>query len=166
MAAQTVSMKALFRRLGADDPTATYIVDQESFNRLSVLSKMDKQEVDTFCKNVRSPGGANAAGGQNRGHRLSYIFQRHMQQAVFYMKTKRRVSRTVAARDIAVANVDTAFLDRQRKEEEEYKNPTDVKVEINRQDWAQTFKTFEHALDTIAGTDGAPLSYCMREKQK
>ena len=46
MAAQTVSMKALFRRLGADDPTATYIVDQESLNRLSVLSKMDKQEVD------------------------------------------------------------------------------------------------------------------------
>ena len=142
MAAQTVSMKALFRRLGADGPTATYIVDQEAFNRLSVLSKMDKQEVDTFCKNVRSPVGANAAGGQNRGHRLSYIFQRHMQQAVFYMKTKRRVSRTVAVGDITVVNVDTDFLDRQRKEEEDYKNPTNVKVEINRQDWAKTFKTF------------------------
>jgi hypothetical protein len=159
------SMITLFVRLGAAQATAEHIVDEEGFDEMAKLAQMTTKDVDRFCKNIRSPGGLLAAGGQNRGHTLTNSFQDHLHQAVFFIKTKRRVSRAIAAGDIEVTRINTRLLNLRREQEAEYTNPTQVKVEINKQDWSKTFSTFEQALGTIKGVDGAPLSYCMRKDE-
>jgi hypothetical protein len=157
--AHAVSMKALFLRLGANQDTATYIVKEEGLHDLNALSRLSEKDVDEFCENVRFPGG-------NCSHNLSFRFRIHLHQTVFYMKMKRQVSRAVYPEDITVATISTSMLNLRRINEAKYSNPTQVKVEINRQDWSKTFSLFERALSTIKGIDGVPLSYCMRETEE
>jgi hypothetical protein len=161
--AHQVSMKALFVRLGTNQETATHIVDYEGYNDMSKLSQLTTKDVDALCKNIRQPGGLTAQGNQNRGHTLSNRFQKLLHQAVFYIKTKRRVSREVLAGGIEENIIDTRLLNLRRDKEADYTNPTQVKVEISKQDWPKTFNMLEQALGTIKGIDGTPLSYCMRE---
>jgi hypothetical protein len=159
------SMITLFVRLGTEQATATHIVDGEGYDEMSKLAQMTKKDVDALCKNVRSPGGM-LAGQRNGGHTLSNRFQKLLVQAVFYIKTRRRVSRVVNAGDIEVATIDTRLLNLRREKEADYTNPTQVKIEIHKQDWSKTFSMFEQGLGTIKGIDGAPLSYCMRKEEE
>jgi hypothetical protein len=157
------AMKALFHRLGATTVTSAYIVDSEGYDSLSKLSELTKTRVDTFCKNVRSPGGRTTTGDSNRGHHLSDQFQIQLHRCVFYLKTKRRVSRTLEIGDVTLDKINTTLLNMQRETEAEYTNPTEIKVEINKQDWPKTLSMFAEALGAIKGYDGNPLSYCVRE---
>jgi hypothetical protein len=159
------SMITMFIRLGANQGTADYIVDVEMHDSLERLSSMTKKEIDQFCKNVRSPGGEKEGGASDRGRKIPDRFQLHLNQAVFYMKTQRRVSRDVNAGDIEVERIDTRLLRLQQQQEEDYTNPTHIKVEINKKDWSKTFTSFEQALGTIKGVDGTPLSYCLRKDE-
>lgn len=163
--ATPASMKSLFVRLGTTVATAAYIVDDQGYDEMDKLSEMTKTDVESFVKVIRSPGGMNADGTQNRGHSLTSIFQKRMHQAVFFIKTKRRVSRKVTPADIDVNTIATRLLNLRREKEAAYTNPVALKVEINKQDWAKTFSSFEQALGMIKGVDGTPLSYCMRKKE-
>jgi hypothetical protein len=158
-------MVAMFKRLGADQSTAEHLVDAEGIGEISAISLMTKSDVEQLCKSMRSPGGEQADGNRNRGHNLSNRFQTQLNQAVFYMKTMRRVSRDVTAGDIEVSTIDTRILNLKREKETDYTNPSQVDVQINKKDWAKTFIALEQALGTIKGIDGAPLSYCMRKDE-
>jgi hypothetical protein len=161
--AHAVSMRALFERLGTNAATTTHIVDEEGYDDMGKLSQMTKKDVDALCKNVRSPGGMTALGAQNRGHTLSNRFQKLLHQAVFYIKTKRRVSREVLAGNIEEHTIDTRLLNLRREKEAEYKNPDPVKIEITKSDWPKTLSMLDQGLGKVKGTDGSPLSYCIRE---
>jgi hypothetical protein len=153
----------MFVRIGATVETAAYIVGNESYDDMDVLSRVSTKDIDALCRSVTHPGGLLANGQPNRGQIISSTFQKQLHLATYYLQTRRRVSRNVEPANITLAIVTGRMLHLRRELEKAYENPTNLKVEINRKDWPKTLGLFERALAKIMGTDGTPLDYCVRE---
>ena len=156
--AEPATLKALFVRIGMTQAVADNLVDDNGINAIDILTKIKPDTIDRLIKTIRHPG-AGAA-----GHGVPFQIQQYLKDIAWLLKHRRRTSR-----DLDVPHINLPILTEEleiyRQHEEQWSDPDELGVEVNRKDWTKTFCVLEEAFANYKGVHGAPLSYVIRENK-
>jgi hypothetical protein len=172
--ADLVALRAALQRVGVAAAVATNITDIENIDSLEELQLLSKDDVETLCQTIRSPGGlvnnpnAGIAGQpqqiRNPGRHVSARAEKNLKLTTYYLRHQERTSRTVQANDITLLNIRpmTDLIDHEKAHE----NPDEPKKYDDQRKMVAFLEIFQNYLAQYHGETNVPLTYLIRNPQE
>jgi len=138
-----------------NDEAAKAIVDDQGYNDLDELCRLDEKGADNLCsilsKSQTGPAGVVA------GHQISNLAQERLKLVIFVWKHQKRVSREIILSDMTKESI--LELDQQRQMEKSFTNTLDGYAQATFKDLAKTFEVVSEQLEHGRGINGEKLAY-------
>ena len=137
---------------------AVAIVDDQGYEDLDELCRLDDKGVDNLCNILRKSQTGDA--GVIAGLQISNLAQERLKLAIFALKHQKRVSREIVLADITKESI--LELDQQRQMEKSFTNKLDGYAQATFKDLAKTFEVVTEQLEHGRGINGVCLAYVVR----
>ena len=137
---------------------AVAIVDDQGYEDLDELCRLDDKGVDNLCNILRKS--QTGAAGVIAGLQISNLAQERLKLAIFALKHQKRVSREIVLADITKESI--LELDQQRQMEKSFTNKLDGYAQATFKDLAKTFEVVTEQLEHGRGINGVCLAYVVR----
>jgi len=141
-----------------NDEAAKAIVDDQGYNDLDELCRLDEKGADNLCSILRKSQTGPA--GVVAGHQISNLVQERLKLAIFALKHQKRVSCEIVLSDMTKESI--LELDQQRQMEKSFTNKLDSYAQATFKDLAKTFEVVSEQLEHGRGINGICLAYVVR----
>jgi hypothetical protein len=159
--AAAIGVRNMLQRMGLSLKAATEVTNINGQN-LSILEdflQLEDKDVETLCRVIRRPGGANAAGNQNQGMQVLAMAESNLKSMTYQIRHTVRVSRPIVWANILLASI--CGLSAQAKMEASHKDPITLPV-MDLKNWPKNFEAIDEYLRGLRGYKDHPLSYIHR----
>ena len=137
---------------------AVAIVDDQGYEDLDELCRLDDKGVDNLCNILRKSQTGDA--GVIAGLQISNLAQERLKLAIFALKHQKRVSREIVLADMTKESI--VELEQQRQMEKTFTNKLDGYAQATFKDLAKTFEVVTEQLEHGRGINGVCLAYVVR----
>ena len=137
---------------------AVAIVDDQGYDDLDELCRLDDKGVDNLCNILRKSQTGDA--GVIAGLQISNLAQERLKLAIFALKHQKRVSREIVLADMTKESIQE--LEQQRQMEKTFTNKLDGYAQATFKDLAKTFEVVTEQLEHGRGINGVCLAYVVR----
>ena len=137
---------------------AVAIVDDQGYEDLDELCRLDDKGVDNLCNILRKSQTGDA--GVIAGLQISNLAQERLKLAIFALKHQKRVSREIVLADMTKESI--VELEQQRQMEKTFTNKLDGYAQATFKDLAKTFEVVTEQLEHGRGINGICLAYVVR----
>jgi hypothetical protein len=145
--------------LGLEAATEVVNVNGQNLSLLEDFLQLEDKDVETLCRVIRRPGGANAAGNQNQGIQVSAMAEANLKRMTYQMRHSTRVSRPFVWADISLVSV--RALSAQAEMEASHKDPITLPI-MDPKNWTKNFEAIDEYFRGLRGYKKSPLSYVYR----
>ena len=159
-------MRAMFVRLGCDQPTATFMTNDQGINGLDSLKRFDKEMVHEMCKTIkRSTRVVPGAGANDPDQRVPYVIsilaEENVVWAAYMARHYEKISRQLPHNTVTVDSVQD--MKDYGVYEKVYECATTI-PKIDKKDWPTTFDKLQQHIRNMRGDKSKlPLFYVLRE---
>ena len=143
---------------GFTTEAAVAIVDDQGYDDLDELCRLDDKGVDNLCNILRKSQTGDA--GVIAGLQISNLAQERLKLAIFALKHQKRVSREIVLADMTKESI--VELEQQRQMEKTFSNKLDGYAQATFKDLAKTFEVVTEQLEHGRGINGVCLAYVVR----
>jgi hypothetical protein len=155
--AAAIGICNMLQRMGLSlKATEVTNINGQNLSILEDFLQLKYKDVDTLCRVIRRPGGANAAGNQNQGMQVSTMAESNLKCMTYQIRHTVQVSRSVVWANILLVSICGLLV--QAKMEASHKDPITLPV-MDLKNWPKNFEAIDEYLCGLQGYKDHPLSY-------